>query len=381
MLEKTLNEDAEFKSDDYATLVDYLLDDDNSGDLNLYIVIGPIVRDHFIVVTWVYPDGLCFDKIPIGEGVDRRGIIAALNRQLVIVHDMRNEAEIVPRCEALWPDVEITRLRQQIETSEEAASPKVLCDVVDAFYAKGGGWRHLDELTSICVHEAGHAVAHYLFRRDSLLKIIIHGHLDRGRRKIGGAVYFKPFAGLDAPENVECLSAWPQSVRLDMVARFAGPAAERRFIVEATGYQIALETCAGDWSEAFDACTDTGLLHLDRRELYETSWCQAQDLIADESNWNAILALAKELQRHRRTCGGLMPGWRAKQIFTEIFAGPCYEKTTKNPRGQPRKGRIGIALYPKARPGRSSTAVATGRSKTLTARIAKSAPKSPILDQ
>jgi hypothetical protein len=321
MLEKTLK-DAEFKSDDYATLVDYLLDDDNSGDLNLYIVIGPIVRDHFIVVTWVYPDGLCFDKIPISEGVDRRGIIAALNRRLVIVHDMRNEAEIVRRCEALWPDVEITRLRQQIETSEEAASPKVLCDVVDAFYAKGGGWRHLDELTSICVHEAGHAVAHYLFRRNCPLKILIHGHPDGGRGRIGGSVFFEPFAGLDAPKNGECLSAWPQNLRLDMLARFAGPAAERRFIVEAAGYQVAHETCAGDWNAAFDACTGPGLLHLDRRELYETSWREAQDLIADETVWLAVLALAEELKRHRRTRGGAMSSWRVKQILAALLPGP-----------------------------------------------------------
>jgi hypothetical protein len=51
----------------------------------------------------------------------------------------------------------------------------------------------------------------------------------------------------------------------------------------------------------------------------ENAWRGAQDLIADESNWNATLKLAEELQRHRRTCGGLMPGWRVKQILAEIL--------------------------------------------------------------
>jgi hypothetical protein len=42
-------------------------------------------------------------------------------------------------------------------------------------------------------------------------------------------------------------------------------------------------------------------------------------LIADATNWRAVMALADELRRHRRRRGGIIPGWRVKQVLEELL--------------------------------------------------------------
>jgi hypothetical protein len=157
------------------------------------------------------------------------------------------------------------------------------CD--DEILGRGGGWRHIDALTRLAIHESGHAVAHRLINRDCVSILLTLNT---------GAVFYSPSVGRDA---VVCL---------------AGPAAELRLMRERRGYRDMERTCGCDYYNDLPAIDDP-------EEIYEPAWDAAKALIADATNWRAVMALADELRRHRRRRGGIIPGWRVKQVLEELL--------------------------------------------------------------
>jgi hypothetical protein len=80
---------------------------------------------------------------------------------------------------------------------------------------------------------------------------------------------------------------------------------------ERRGYRDMERTCDSDYYD-LRAIGDP-------EEICEPAWDAAKALIADETNWRAVMALADELRRHRRRRGGIMPGWRVKQVLEELL--------------------------------------------------------------
>ena len=119
------------------------------------------------------------------------------------------------------------------------------------FFAKGGGWRHINATNHAADDESGHAVAHYL---------IGHGR-DRAVHRLGtGKVVFAAgqiLGNFEALMNSESLADGPEEFRLHAIKCFAGPAAERRLMVERRGYGRDEETCSADSRSTRSVAEDT----------------------------------------------------------------------------------------------------------------------------
>jgi hypothetical protein len=197
----------------------------------------------------------------------------------------------------------------------ELWQPKPLygtCD--DEILGNGGGWRHIDALTRLSIHESGHAVAHHVLGRDCA-GILIFPSINVG------VVYHNSHARLDALMEGEPLDAWPEEFWHFATICFAGPAAELRLMVERRGYRNMECSCWGDYEDVASRYSEASAIigRLYAEDAVEPAWNAAKAFIANETNWGAVLALAEALRRHRRRRGGVMPGWRVRQILEKVL--------------------------------------------------------------
>ena len=91
-------------------------------------------------------------------------------------------------------------------------------------------------------------------------------------------------------------------------------------MVERRGYRDMEANCWGDYEDVArygEASAIIGRLYAE--ETVEPAWNAAKAFIANETNWGAVLALAEALRRHRRCRGGVMPGWRVRQILAKVL--------------------------------------------------------------
>jgi len=186
----------------------------------------------------------------------------------------------------------------------ELWQPKPLygtCD--DEILGNGGGWRHIDALTRLSIHESGHAVAHHVLGRDCT-GILIFPSFNVG------AVYHNSHARLDALMEGEPLDAWPEEYWHFATICFAGPAAELRLMVERRGYRNMECSCWGDYEDVASRYSEASAII--GRSLSSPHGTRRR-------RSSRTRRTGARLRRHRRRRGGVMPGWRVRQILAKVL--------------------------------------------------------------